>query len=100
MCGFMNDWGELNAQRIFLDNQINAAELKLDEQRRLAQPDREQMAHLSSITDTGLERLRPVNERLAQMGRLHDRSASTTTASQPGLGSGDDMASASSSGSV
>jgi chromosome segregation ATPase len=96
----MNDWAELNAQRISLEDQINAAELKLDEQRRLAQPNREQMARLSSIINAGLERLRPVNERLAQMGRLHDRSASTTTASQPGLGSGDDMAPASSSDPV
>ena len=95
----MNDWAELNAQRISLEGQINAAEFKLDEQRRLAQPDREQMAHLLSIIDAYLGRLRHVNERLAQMGRLHDLSASTTTASQPRLGGSDDIASASSSDS-
>jgi hypothetical protein len=96
----MDDWAQLNAQRIALENQINAAEVKLDEQRRLAHSDREQMAYLSSIIDADLEHLRSVNDRLAQMGTLHDRCASTAAASQPGLGGSDGRAAPNSSNPV
>jgi hypothetical protein len=65
----MDDWLALNAERSRLEYDLLDAEQAIEQQRGRARPDPEQIGLLQQRIDAALERLRAVNELLAQQAR-------------------------------